>query len=229
MQVIVQALRRSLQDAPRLLHVSHCSTTTSGSARQLAGLSFTQNEQAGRSYNLEGFHHSSSPTASQQPSKALFSSVPGGLGIVSAQPFSSRRGAAEQRLRSHSSCQCQRCWRDTLSRRDLHSSSAARRGTHIRHAASVQLVPHRGGSCAPALEWQAADTPPCNRGHRGYSVPAGHSAVPDGPPAFAFDIDGVLIRGGLVLPEARRALARLYAPGGETSTILHPCAFFSRA
>jgi hypothetical protein len=35
-----------------------------------------------------------------------------------------------------------------------------------------------------------------------------------GPPAFVFDIDGVLIRGGTVLPAARRALAKLYSPGG---------------
>jgi hypothetical protein len=37
---------------------------------------------------------------------------------------------------------------------------------------------------------------------------------PEGPPAFVFDIDGVLIRGGNVLPAARRALANLYQPGG---------------
>ena len=29
-----------------------------------------------------------------------------------------------------------------------------------------------------------------------------------------FDIDGVLIRGGDVLPAAKRALAKLYHPGG---------------
>ncbi len=41
------------------------------------------------------------------------------------------------------------------------------------------------------------------------------AANPEGPPAFVFDIDGVLIRGGTVLPAARRALAKLYQPGGE--------------
>ena len=39
------------------------------------------------------------------------------------------------------------------------------------------------------------------------------SAQPQ-PPAFVFDIDGVLIRGGTVLPAARRALARLYSADG---------------
>ena len=38
---------------------------------------------------------------------------------------------------------------------------------------------------------------------------------PNGPPAFVFDIDGVLIRGGDVLPAAKRALAKLYQPGGK--------------
>lgn len=39
---------------------------------------------------------------------------------------------------------------------------------------------------------------------------ASHQPVPEVPPAFVFDIDGVLIRGGTVLPQARRALANLY-------------------
>lgn len=47
---------------------------------------------------------------------------------------------------------------------------------------------------------------------RGFSSGAGN---PEGPSAFVFDIDGVLIRGGTVLPAARRALAKLYEPGGE--------------
>ena len=33
-----------------------------------------------------------------------------------------------------------------------------------------------------------------------------------------FDIDGVLIRGGNVLPAAKRALAGLYHPGGALGT-----------
>jgi Haloacid dehalogenase-like hydrolase len=41
---------------------------------------------------------------------------------------------------------------------------------------------------------------------------------PEGPPAFVFDIDGVLIRGGDVLPAAKRALAKLYHPGGALGT-----------
>ncbi len=38
--------------------------------------------------------------------------------------------------------------------------------------------------------------------------------APDGPPAFVFDIDGVLIQGGTVLPEAKKALAKLYTDNG---------------
>ena len=38
--------------------------------------------------------------------------------------------------------------------------------------------------------------------------------APEGPPAFVFDIDGVLIQGGTVLPEAKKALARLYTNNG---------------
>ena len=37
----------------------------------------------------------------------------------------------------------------------------------------------------------------------------GGSALLTGPPAFVFDIDGVLIRGKVVLPEAKRAMARV--------------------
>ena len=40
-------------------------------------------------------------------------------------------------------------------------------------------------------------------------------------PAFVFDIDGVLIRGGNVFPFARRALAKLYTPDGATCTLHH--------
>lgn len=38
--------------------------------------------------------------------------------------------------------------------------------------------------------------------------------APEGPPAFVFDIDGVLIQGGTVLPEAKKALAKLYTNNG---------------
>lgn len=38
--------------------------------------------------------------------------------------------------------------------------------------------------------------------------------APEGPPAFVFDIDGVLIQGGTVLPEAKMALAKLYTNNG---------------
>lgn len=38
--------------------------------------------------------------------------------------------------------------------------------------------------------------------------------APEGPPAFVFDIDGVLIQGGTVLPEAKTALAKLYTNNG---------------
>lgn len=40
--------------------------------------------------------------------------------------------------------------------------------------------------------------------------------APEGPPAFVFDIDGVLIQGGTVLPEARKALAKLYNKNGAS-------------
>lgn len=36
---------------------------------------------------------------------------------------------------------------------------------------------------------------------------------PKAPLAFVFDIDGVLIRGGRVLPEAKQALAAIYESG----------------
>lgn len=49
--------------------------------------------------------------------------------------------------------------------------------------------------------------------------------VPDGPVGFAFDIDGVLVRGGRVLESARRALAALYDPSG--SRALHPLVFLT--
>lgn len=40
--------------------------------------------------------------------------------------------------------------------------------------------------------------------------------APEGPPAFVFDIDGVLIQGGTVLPEAKMALAKLYTNNGTS-------------
>ena len=46
---------------------------------------------------------------------------------------------------------------------------------------------------------------------RGYNAAAGAS---DRPPAFVFDIDGVLIRGNRVLDSAKRAFQRLYRNGG---------------
>ena len=46
---------------------------------------------------------------------------------------------------------------------------------------------------------------------RGYIASAGAS---ERPPAFVFDIDGVLIRGSRVLEPAKKALARLYENGG---------------
>ena len=46
---------------------------------------------------------------------------------------------------------------------------------------------------------------------RAYIASAGAS---DYPPAFVFDIDGVLIRGSRVLEPAKKALARLYENGG---------------
>lgn len=38
---------------------------------------------------------------------------------------------------------------------------------------------------------------------------------PKAPLAFVFDIDGVLIRGGRVLPEAKQALAAIYESGSQ--------------
>ena len=51
---------------------------------------------------------------------------------------------------------------------------------------------------------------------RGYIASAGAS---DRPPAFVFDIDGVLIRGSQVLEPAKKALARLYENGGMGSLL----------
>ena len=45
--------------------------------------------------------------------------------------------------------------------------------------------------------------------------------APEGPPAFVFDIDGVLIQGGTVLPEAKKALAKLYTNNGVSASLLH--------
>ncbi len=45
--------------------------------------------------------------------------------------------------------------------------------------------------------------------------------APEGPPAFVFDIDGVLIQGGTVLPEAKKALAKLYTDNG--TCLMHSC------
>lgn len=44
--------------------------------------------------------------------------------------------------------------------------------------------------------------------------------APEGPPAFVFDIDGVLIQGGTVLPEAKKALAKLYTNNGVSASSL---------
>lgn len=46
---------------------------------------------------------------------------------------------------------------------------------------------------------------------RAYIAGAGAS---DRPPAFVFDIDGVLVRGKTVLDPAKRAIERLYRDGG---------------
>ena len=48
---------------------------------------------------------------------------------------------------------------------------------------------------------------------RAYIAGAGAS---DRPPAFVFDIDGVLVRGKKVLDPARRAFERLYKDGGTS-------------
>jgi hypothetical protein len=58
----------------------------------------------------------------------------------------------------------------------------------------------------------------CLRGISGYA--------PEGPPAFVFDIDGVLIQGGTVLPEAKKALAKLYTNNG--TCLLHFCCSCSK-
>ncbi|KAL4440223.1 hypothetical protein ABPG75_003224 [Micractinium tetrahymenae] len=43
----------------------------------------------------------------------------------------------------------------------------------------------------------------------------GEQSLARGPPAFVFDIDGVLIRGRHTLPQAQRALAKLYTSDGS--------------
>ncbi|GFR50889.1 hypothetical protein Agub_g13180 [Astrephomene gubernaculifera] len=47
------------------------------------------------------------------------------------------------------------------------------------------------------------------------SKPLWASPCPHGPPAFAFDIDGVLVRGKHVLPWALEAMKKLTTPGGQ--------------
>ena len=53
--------------------------------------------------------------------------------------------------------------------------------------------------------WQAATAGGGGGGSRLYSSAASAAeALAQAPPAFVFDIDGVLVRGRRVLPEARR-------------------------
>ena len=68
-------------------------------------------------------------------------------------------------------------------------------------------------STARRSTWQRGG-PGCGRERR-------FSSSQPQPPAFVFDIDGVLIRGGTVLPAARRALARLYSADGATGCAWH--------
>jgi len=48
------------------------------------------------------------------------------------------------------------------------------------------------------------------------SLHTGDSRDGPGPPAFVFDIDGVLVKGKKVLEQGRRALAKLYSSNGQT-------------
>lgn len=98
------------------------------------------------------------------------------------------------------------------------SSSGGRHARLSCHSIDAQTALQRSVSSTRSGSRQPAA--PFGGGGRGFSAPAGQSAAPEGPPAFVFDIDGVLIRGGTVLPEARRALARLYTPGGACQA---PC------
>jgi hypothetical protein len=83
-------------------------------------------------------------------------------------------------------------------------------GQQLAQAASAAL----GGGSAAALLGLA----------RQFSSSAA-TANPLGPPAFVFDIDGVLIRGRHTLPQAKRALARLYTPDGSRPR--YPVAFLT--
>ncbi|GLI61622.1 hypothetical protein VaNZ11_004040 [Volvox africanus] len=47
------------------------------------------------------------------------------------------------------------------------------------------------------------------------SIPACNSPCPGGPPAFSFDIDGVLVRGKVVLPEGLEAVRKLTTSEGR--------------
>lgn len=84
-------------------------------------------------------------------------------------------------------------------------ASSARCGYSASRTTTLTLAASHGG-CSGSNSVLQRSPAAGRRGNSTRSPPVN----PEGPPAFVFDIDGVLIRGGNVLPEARRALAQLY-------------------
>ncbi|GLC44804.1 hypothetical protein PLESTB_001212300 [Pleodorina starrii] len=82
-------------------------------------------------------------------------------------------------------------------------------------AASASRGPHPHAHPHPQQPWQQQQQQ--QRHARAFSsTPVwSSSSCPSGPPAFAFDIDGVLIRGKHVLPEALEAVRKLTHPDGH--------------
>ncbi|KAG2447091.1 hypothetical protein HYH02_007840 [Chlamydomonas schloesseri] len=77
------------------------------------------------------------------------------------------------------------------------------------------LLPGLSGQADWPQGWDTTSRAGCGALRRGLSSPAFSSPCPSGPPAFSFDIDGVLIRGKHVLPEALEAVKKLTAPDGR--------------
>ncbi|KAK9829998.1 hypothetical protein WJX72_009132 [[Myrmecia] bisecta] len=82
------------------------------------------------------------------------------------------------------------------------------------HTAEVAATADRSSAYQPASTCSAINC----QGQRHMRPDRRHlfTEAAAGPPAFVFDIDGVLIRGKRVLDAAKTAMAKLYKTGGET-------------
>ncbi|GIL56053.1 hypothetical protein Vafri_11504 [Volvox africanus] len=83
-------------------------------------------------------------------------------------------------------------------------------------AATLWLEKLRAQQLLQAQSPVAVAGHPTQQHTRAYaSIPAWNSPCPRGPPAFSFDIDGVLVRGKVVLPEALEAVRKLTTSDGS--------------